>query len=160
MSEIYDIEAKIIIINGTSLLVERSGTIHRYLKNGDLKLIPNTDNSKGYNVIYCNGKTYFRHRIIAYAYLELDIDNPKLVVDHINHDKINNCVDNLRVCSQQLNCFNRIAKGYYYNKPTKKYQSQIRVNEKILYLGLYDNEEDARQSYLNAKAIHHIYNKI
>jgi len=156
MSEVYDIEAKIVIINGTSLLVERSGTIHRYLKNGDLKLIPNTDNNKGYNRIGCNEKLYSRHRIIAYAYLGLDIDNPKLVVDHINHDKLNNCVDNLRFGSQQLNQFNRTAKGYYYNKPTKKYQAQIRVNEKVIYLGLYDNEEDARQSYLRAKAIHHI----
>jgi hypothetical protein len=136
--------------------VERSGTIHRYLKNGDLQLVKNTANNLGYNAIGCNGKMYRRHRIIASAYLGLDIDNPKLVVDHINHDKVNNCVDNLRIVSYQQNQFNRIAKGYYYNKPNKKYQAQIRVNEKILYLGSYDTPEEARQSYLRAKAIHHI----
>ena len=156
MSEVYNLDCKIVIINGTSLLVERSGTIHRYLKNGDLQLIKNTDNNKGYNLIACNGKLFLRHRIIASAYLELDIDNPKLVVDHINHDTLNNCVDNLRVVSNQQNQFNRIAKGYYWHKRDQKYQAQIKLNGKNIHLGYYDNEEDARQAYLKGKEQYHI----
>jgi hypothetical protein len=157
MSEIYDIEAKIIIINGVSLLVERSGTIHRYLKNGDLKLIPNTANhSKGYSQIFCNGKMVLRHRIIASVFLGLDIDNPTIFIDHINHDKINNCVDNLRLVSNQQNQFNTNAKGYSWHKSSQKYRAKIRLNGKDIHLGYYNNEEDARQSYLNAKPKYHI----
>jgi len=159
MSEVYDLDSKVIIIDGTSLLVEKTGTIHRYLKNGDLKLIKNTANHRcGYNQIHCSGKKrmYLRHRIIAYAYLGLDINNQKLMVDHINRNTLNNCVENLRIVSNQQNLFNTNAKGYYWNKQSQKYVAQIKVNNKRIYLGHYEKEEDAREAYLNAKAIHHI----
>lgn len=156
MSEVFDLDAKIVIINGISLLVERTGTIHRYLKNGDLKLIKNIDTCKGYNKICCNGKFFFRHRIIASAYIGLDIDNPTLLIDHINHDRLNNSVDNLRIVSNQQNQFNRNAKGYSWNKATQTYQARINAGGKRLCLGYFDKPEDAHSAYLRAKAIHHI----
>lgn len=156
MTEVFDLDCKIVDINGTKLLVERTGTIHKYLKNGDLKLIPNTDNCNGYNSIHCNSKRYRRHRIIASAYLGLDIDNPKIIIDHINRDKLNNCVDNLRIVSNQQNAFNTNAKGYYWNKQKQKYRATIRLNGKHIHLGLYNTEEDARNAYLIAKPKYHI----
>ena len=104
-----------------------------------LQLVKNTDNDgKGYNQINCNRIQYFRHRIIAYAYLGLDIDNPKLMIDHINHDKLNNCVDNLRLVSNQQNQFNKNAKGYCLHKSSQKYQASIKLNGKnILQMNGY-----------------------
>ena len=55
------------------------------------------------------------HRIVAYAYLNLDIEKPKQVVDHQDIDKSNNFVSNLRIVTQQ-NTFNIHAKGYCYEK--------------------------------------------
>jgi len=101
-------------------------------------------------------KNYPIHRIIAYAYLGLDINNPKKVIDHVDRDKLNNQDSNLRVVSQQENCFNRGAKGY--RKRGNKFQAIITLNGKAIYLDYYDTTEEARNAYLTAKEIHHIIN--
>ena len=77
-------------------------------------------------------------------------------IDHINHDKKDNRICNLRNVSKQVNQWNRICKGYTYHKQTKKYKAQIKVNNKLKYLGLYNTPEKARQAYLNAKEKYHV----
>ena len=99
------------------------------------------------------GKQYLIHRIIAYAYLGLDIHNPKKQIDHINRDKSDNRVSNLRIVSNQENQFNTKAKGYY--KCGSKYQARIMLNGKLIYLGVYETRELAYNAYLIGKQIHH-----
>ena len=99
-------------------------------------------------------KMYNIHRIIAYAYLGLDINNPKTQVDHINRDKLDNQVSNLRIVSNQENQFNKNVKGY--TKRGNKYQAIIKINGKKIYLGTYETEAEANNAYLIAKQIHHI----
>ena len=101
-------------------------------------------------------KLYKIHRIIAFAFLGLDIENPKKVIDHINRDKLNNQVSNLRLVSQQQNNFNKNVKGY--TKRGNKYQAIIKINGKKIYLGTYETETEAHNAYLIAKQIHHIIN--
>ncbi len=50
---------------------------------------------------------------------------------------------------------NRRAKGYCWNKKTQKWDVRIQVNYKVIHLGLFDKEEDARQAYLDAKKKYH-----
>jgi hypothetical protein len=45
----------------------------------------------------------------------------------------------------------RKIKGYSWDKRRNKWMSEIRFNYKKYYLGHFDNEDDARQAYLNAK---------
>ena len=99
-------------------------------------------------------KHYTIHRIIAYTYLGLDINNPKKVIDHINRDKLDNQVSNLRIVSQQENSFNTKSKGYY--KCGNKYQAKIKINGKTICLGRFETEAEAHNAYLIAKQIHHI----
>jgi len=101
-------------------------------------------------------KNYFIHRIIAFAFLGLDLDNPKQVIDHKNRDTLDNCVSNLRLVSHQENMWNTKAKGYY--KYRNKYVAKIYVNGKYIYLGLYDTTEEASNAYQQAKLIHHVIN--
>lgn len=77
-------------------------------------------------------------------------------LDHINRVRSDNRINNLRSVSNQQNQFNRINKGYSWHKPLNKWRSQIMINGKKLHLGYYDNEEDAKQSYLDAKLKYHI----
>ena len=85
-----------ITVNSQKLMVYRCGDVFRELKNGDWRFVKNTANrSDGYNQVRCGEKGYLRHRIIAYAYLNLDIDDACQCIDHINGDKICNNVDNL-----------------------------------------------------------------
>ena len=78
------------------------------------------------------------------------------MLDHINRDKSDNRISNLRMVNHQQNCFNNNYKGYTWDKTRNKWKAQIHINDKTIYLGRYDNEEDARQSYLIAKQKYHI----
>ena len=155
-----EIISKIILINGQKLQVFEDGRIDRWFREKYFKLVKNTANNstdKGYNRIKCNGICYLRHRIIGFAFLELDIDDLTLQIDHRNGDKLNNNVSNLRIVNNQENQWNRTtAKGYCWNKQKQKYCAELQVNGNQIYLGSFDNEEDARNAYLDGKKIHHI----
>lgn len=77
------------------------------------------------------------------------------IIDHINHDKKDNRINNLRSVTTKQNTHNRTSLGYYYNKKSGKFQTQIMVNYESIYLGSFNTEIEAKQSYLNAKEIYH-----
>lgn len=73
-------------------------------------------------------------------------------VDHINHNKLDNSRCNLRICNQSQNQLNRKnTKGYYWHKRAKKWHASIQCNGKRIYLGLFNDKNDAYQAYLKAK---------
>ena len=79
-----------------------------------------------------------------------------LSIDHIDGNKSNNFLSNLRVVTHQQNQWNHTkAKGYYWARLANKWRAQIRVNGKNKKLGYYDTEAEAHQAYLSAKAIYH-----
>jgi HNH endonuclease/NUMOD4 motif len=99
------------------------------------------------------------HRLIAKEF----IPNPDnlLYIDHIDGDKLNNKVENLRWATRQQNNFNATKyrkhtsskyKGVRLHTQCNKFRASITFNGKSQYLGLFDNEEDAANTY-NEKAI-------
>lgn len=80
-----------------------------------------------------------------------------LEVDHINGDKSDNRKSNLRFCKHTENVMNRSLyknnntglKGVSWHKTNKKYQAQIRKDNKQYYLGSFDNAMDAALVYNN-----------
>ncbi len=122
----------------------------------------NTLTNKGYVQccisIFKNGKTVKRYNLSGhhFAWLWMNGNVEINQIDHINRNKADNRICNLRNVTQQVNQWNRNGKGYYFNKAQKKYHAQIRLNNKRLYLGLYDTPEEARQAYLNAKPKYHV----
>jgi len=151
---------RLITLNGVKLFVYLNGMILRYSDKGGKHLIKGWSevkgyiNNKGYLVIRLNGKDYKKHRIVGYAFLGLDINNPKQQIDHIDRNKQNNNMNNLRIVSNQENMFNKNFKGY--RKYGKKYQSRIGINNNRIYLGTFNTEEEARNAYLEAKEKYHI----
>ena len=96
----------------------------------------------------------YLHRVIS------DVTNPKLVVDHIDGDPLNNSKSNLRVCTQQLNSCNRTIlnsnnksgfRGVSYHIGQDKWIASIMVNNKSTYLGIYSTPEEAAL-YFNYEA--------
>lgn len=77
-----------------------------------------------------------------------------LVVDHINRDTLDNKRSNLRVVSQRINNLNRIPRilsgglGAVKVK-SGKWRSQLKVNDKQTYLGLFNTKEEAHQNTVN-----------
>lgn len=78
-------------------------------------------------------------------------------IDHINGDRSDNRIENLRTVTNQENAFNRRkAKGYSWNKKHKKYHPRIKLNGITYNLGYFDTAHEARQAYLQKKKELHI----
>jgi hypothetical protein len=77
------------------------------------------------------------------------------LLDHINGDKQDNSIKNLRKVTLAQNQWNlhREVKGWSYKSGA--YYARIRVNNKNIYLGRYDTPEKAHQVYLDAKQKYH-----
>ena len=116
------------------------------------------DKITGYRRVTINKKLYQYHRVVYFIHNDdWDIrdtcrDNS---IDHIDRDKLNNNIENLRVVTHAENQWNRDSKGCCFHKATGKYRAQIRVDGEYKHLGLFVSEDDARNAYLNAKVKHH-----
>ena len=78
------------------------------------------------------------------------------MLDHINQNKDDNRICNLRVVTHQQNKYNVDHKGYSWDKKNKKWQSMIRIDGKQTNLGRFNTEEEAANAYLEAKSKYHI----
>jgi hypothetical protein len=130
-------------------------------KRSKEKIMKTHISDKGYysvNLINEDGSSLLKiHRLIAKEF----IPNPDNLpfIDHIDGNRLNNNIENLRWASYQQNCFNRKSikdtsskyKGVSWNKQCNKFIAYIQVNGKKQYIGLFDNEEHAANAY-NEKA--------
>lgn len=128
------------------------------------KILKNGTNSRGYQfvILYNDEKKQIArvvHRLVITAF-EINYDN-KQCVDHINNDKSDNCLFNLRYVSQQQNMFNRQNnknnksghKGISWHKPLNKWVAYINCDGKRVHLGYFDDLESAKQSRINKAKI-------
>lgn len=106
---------------------------------------------------YKNIKTkYTLHQLVAMAFLDHTPCGFKLVVDHINNNSFDNNLNNLRIITQRENIHNvnneysSKFKGVSFNKLSNKWMSQIYINGKSKYLGLFDSEYEAHLEYQKA----------
>ena len=85
------------------------------------------------------------HRLI------MGVTDKDIVVDHINHNGLDNRKSNLRICTSGQNTCNCLTsknnksghKGVYWSKERKKQCAQISINNKTKGLGRYDTIEEA-----------------
>ena len=100
------------------------------------------------------------HRLVANEFLGNSENHDNYVVDHIDRDKTNNAVYNLRYitkCQNQMNKSKGILKQYAsqykgVSKSKGKWQARMRFQGKNYHLGFYDLEEEAATAY-NMKAL-------
>ena len=148
----------------TDLYINEDGTIYRYNKQYKIITLCDVKPSNGYKRIKLTNfqgkrKDFRLNRLVFYAFNpDWDIfDSSKNnVIDHRNGIKTDDRISNLRNVSHQHNDFNRNCKGYSYDKPSKKYRALIGLNGKQKHLGYFENEEDARKAYLDAKPKYHV----
>lgn len=76
-------------------------------------------------------------------------------IDHINGNRSDNRIENLREVTRQQNCMNRSKainnksgyKGVSWHSEGNKWQAHISVAGKSIYLGLYKTAKDAHDAY-------------
>ena len=87
-----------IVVDGSEFRVFTTGMIERKMKSGTWKEIPNTMNhSQGYNVICINKKQYMRSRLIFLAFMNTNVPEKKMLMHHLDGDRLNCSVDNLSI---------------------------------------------------------------
>ena len=113
------------------------------------------DKKLGYVRLTINNSHYSAHRVIWVWHFGGISDG--LQIDHINGDRSDNHIDNLRLVTQQENTWNRTkAKGYYWNKKRGQWLASIMVDNTRKLLGLFIDEQSAREAYLDAKKELHL----
>jgi HNH endonuclease/AP2 domain len=127
--------------------------------------------NNGYIMVGINKKYYLLHRLI---FLMLKGHLPKYL-DHIDNNKINNRIENLRECSlkqNSRNCATNInkrsgLKGVSWNSKLQKWAVRIRTDEGRKFFGYYfDKElaalvaEEARNKYHGEFANHGNKNEV
>jgi hypothetical protein len=112
----------------------------------------------GYRQLQVEGVRYYAHRLAwFFAYGQWPADQ----IDHINGDRADNRLCNLRESSQQDNCRNRRAnhsnqsgiKGIYWDTLNNKWRAQICVAGTNQNLGLFDTKEAAAEAYEGASLL-------
>ena len=78
-------------------------------------------------------------------------------IDHINGIRDDNRLLNLRSATNQTNHFNETkAKGFHFDKAQNKWKAKIMLNNKNIYLGRFETQDEARKAYLQGKLKYHI----
>jgi hypothetical protein len=121
----------------------------------------------GYRQINLDGKVYREHRIIwLYVYGEFPPD----YIDHINHDRTDNRICNLRVVTKKQNGQNMKKRnsntsgitGVSWHKPRSKWCAYIMIDGIKKHLGLFHTKIEAAQRRLQANlesGFHHNHGK-
>lgn len=114
--------------------------------------------SNGYRVIGLDNRVMLAHRL---AWLYVNGVMPTMHIDHINGDKTDNRIANLRDVSRTANMQNRsrvhVDKvscnllGATWDKTWGNWKAQLQSKGKTIYLGRYKTAEEAHLAYMEGK---------
>ena len=114
-------------IEGTNVEISNIGSVKRIFKNGNVKISFGSNHSKGYRTIRINNKSYRIHRLVLKYFVgECPIG---FECDHINRNRSDNRVSNLRWVNRSNNNKNRKKKGTIIQKNNGTYQYFYFINQ-------------------------------
>ena len=110
----------------------------------------------GYRLVRVNGKLLRAHRIV-WAIVKGDVPDE---IDHINGDRADNRIENLRRASRSENNQNRGTAsnntsgfiGVSFEKTRGKWSAKIQAFGRAFHLGRFNSAEDAAAAYEAAKS--------
>ena len=132
----------------------------RRVKIGD---VAGYQNNQGYLVVRFSGKQWKVNRIIWEMH---NGEIPEgMEIDHINHKRDDNRIENLRITSRRVNSMNIAISsanssgcmGVSWIDRISKWQVYIGVNGKQIYIGVFENFEDAVLARKSAEKIYRFH---
>ena len=135
------------------LFIYKDGVLHwKNPRNGARKGRPAGTIKDGYIRVSVNRKLLYAHRIIFlmhHGYL------PEYI-DHVNRDRSDNRIENLRECSSNQNARNTAVranatgfKGVNFASKNR-FRAYITINKKQKFLGIYQTVEQAKKARVEA----------
>jgi hypothetical protein len=143
----------------TNIEVNELGEVRRVYKNwlkkrNSEKLAKLSIHHSGYLLVGFKTvnvyKNLYVHKIMAMVFLNHIPCGMDFVVDHIDRNKRNNCLINLRIVNNRENTTNRKDKSKYGTgvyKKCKKYAAAITYQKRIYHIGTYNTPEEASEVY-------------
>jgi HNH endonuclease/AP2 domain len=156
--DLDDLRKHLLYDKDTGLFAWRIPTNHR-IKTGANAGRYRTDGRGTYQYIRFRGQLYLGHRL---AWFYVFGKWPK-TIDHINGDKRDNRMSNLRNATISENLQNQSVNGkgksgligVMWDKRRRRWYGQIVVNRKAIYLGTFDDKNAAHSAYVEAKKTYH-----
>ena len=147
--------------------IYENGDVLSEYKNGTSKLLKHHKRPNGYLYVVLNGKTIKNkkmmiHRLLAMCFIKCDRPFNEMTVDHINTDRTDNRLENLRWASNQLQNLNKKWKptttGYpFISKSGNYFRCVIRRDYKCIIQTRRLKLEDAialiRETIINNRFI-------
>ena len=157
MSQIFDGDVWVSIPNYENYKFNLKDNRIVKIGYGEIKHILHKND--GYYTIKLNGKKYRLHRIIFACHHGYFPE----YIDHIDGDKLNNNIENLRECTKSQNTYNSKLmctntsgyKGVSFIKEIKKYRVNMMINGKQKHLGYFENPIEAAKGYDKAAIEYH-----
>lgn len=105
----------------------------------------------GYYRVGFKGIPYYGHRVAWFLTYGVQ---PEHEIDHINGDRSDNRLDNLRAAKRKQNTYNTPVrkdsrtqvKGVHFRRDTGKYRAHCRVDGIVHWLGNFDKIEEAAEA--------------
>jgi hypothetical protein len=116
-------------------------------------------NKGGYLRTRIQGKLYFNHRLVWF----LHHGTWPTAIDHVNGDRQDNRIENLRPCTLSQNMHNSKnkttnktgVKGVTWSTQKKRYRARIVVKRKEIFIGYFETIEEAKKTIEQAREKYH-----
>ena len=135
-----------------------TGVLTRKVASSRMKVgdVAGSMHKTGYLTFFIFSTQQLAHRI---AWLHFYGEWPLGQIDHIDGNRSNNRIDNLRVVDNKTNGENRRAANRnnaggalgVRKHRTGRFEARIKTNGRVIYLGLHDSAELACAAYVTAK---------
>ena len=152
-------------------LISNTGKLKSILKNGVEKLLKGSLSKQGYWQYSLNWKeknkynVYTTQQLVAISFLNHYPDSTKgYVIDHINDNRLDNRLENLRLVTNHQNSIKRFNHSNLFGtskqKENGKWRSNIWHNKKNICLGFFNTDLEAHLTVIDYMNKNNIKRKI
>lgn len=139
-----------------------NGLLYRKVRqsNNPAGTLAGSRNKQGYMRVGIDGRQEYTHRILWAMYHN---EMPNDTLDHIDTDRSNNRIENLRIATQSQQCHNMNipkhntsgVKGVSFCKLTGKYRAELKFKRVRVFDKKFNTIEEAKEALILARKEFH-----